>query len=457
MKFDFEKEAVVSILQEMLEDYGRMVLSEDRKCYSLWLDYAPQLPEEGELLKVFLELGLGKQVVELKKSSNEERAAWRKLAIENMERTGESRKDAASLVDAVLESLGWSVKQGAAPEPKPQPKVEPKKESKPQPKSEPKKEPKPQPKSEPKSAPKAESKGNSVPKSEKKNKKSDPILDMAKQELLNRWQRIVESYMPMIFPARAYKVDFDNLSLPKYITDVLTKYLGGGGIKQYKYLAYGHAESKGIWIVLTDTALIVHSILGESNFFVAPYHGIQEITPGDNTVYLKGSDGWKGEIALGKEGYCLVAMLRLMQGKVGKEVITWGEWMGFFDYYGRTDSTKYYLGMGEMSAKKRENVREWMNSVYEGYRENEILAVVDETVFGSCKYATVITKNDIYHKSAGGAWGRAIADIVDMKIRGTYLDIFLKNGQKITIWHIGKMPYFAELIQIYVFINQHSS
>lgn len=130
MKFDFEKEAFVNGLQEMVQDYGRMILNDDKKCYSLWLDYAPQLSEEGELLKVFLELGLGKQAVELKKNNAEERAAWKKQAIENMVRAGQLQKDAECLVEAVLAALGWGEKQSqpaqVAPievrmEPKPQP------------------------------------------------------------------------------------------------------------------------------------------------------------------------------------------------------------------------------------------------------------------------------------------------------------------------------------------------
>ena len=57
-----------------------------------------------------MEQGLGEQVVELKNSSVEERATWRNQAIKSLVSTGETEKDASSLVDAVLETLGWSAK-----------------------------------------------------------------------------------------------------------------------------------------------------------------------------------------------------------------------------------------------------------------------------------------------------------------------------------------------------------
>ncbi len=107
MKFDFEKEAFINSLREMTQDYGRMILKDEKKCYALWLDYAPQLTEEGELLKDFLELGLGTQAIEMNGCSHAEQEVWRKQAVEGIVHTGESEKDAVSLVDAVIEVLGW--------------------------------------------------------------------------------------------------------------------------------------------------------------------------------------------------------------------------------------------------------------------------------------------------------------------------------------------------------------
>ena len=113
MKFDFEKEDFINSLQEMVQDYGRMILADGKKCYSLWLDYAPQLTEEGELLKDFLELGLGKQVVELKGYSATERETWCMTAVNTMVKNGSSQKDAECLVEAVLDVLGWGATAGS--------------------------------------------------------------------------------------------------------------------------------------------------------------------------------------------------------------------------------------------------------------------------------------------------------------------------------------------------------
>jgi len=455
MKFDFETQEFINILQEMLQDYGRMVLSEGRKCYSLWLDYAPQLPEEGELLKVFLEQGLGKQVVELKNSSVEERAAWRNLAIKNLVSTGETEKDATSLVDAILEALGWSAKK--AP-------VASKASAKTVTKNTVAKNPeKPQVTTKGKSGPQQEIKDK--PKkstkqvkdnAQKSVKKADPILDMVKQELQNRWLRIVEEYMPKAFP-KVHQVDFENLSMPKYITNVLNKYLGADGVQQYKYLAYGKNEFKGIWVVLTDSALMVHSILGEKNFIVTPYQNIQQMTLTGNSVFLKSVEGWKQEISLDLESYYFTAMIRLMQGKVGEEVITNNEWKGFFSYWGSRDNCKYYVGLNEMPPKKQRNVKEWMNSIDTGYKASDIIVVVDATFFGSCKDATVITKDAIYHKWAALQWRNEIADIDNMIVSGpTQMQLSLKDGQKVILHHIVNISIFAQLVDAFVFIKQHS-
>ncbi len=449
MKFDFEREKVVNILQEMLQDYGRMVLSEGRKCYSLWLDYAPQLTEEGDLLKVFLELGLGKQVVELKNCSNEERADWRKLAIENIMRTGESEKDAASMVDAVLEALGWSVKQNDSAKPIKEP-------SKLNNTTKSNSVPKPEKKSEPKK-----------PSKKKKDtkqtlgKKSDPLLDMVKQELQNRWLRIVSAFMPKAFP-QVHKVDFDNLCVPKYIMDVLKKRLRDG-VQQYKYLAYGKDEPKGIWIVLTDSSLIVKSVLGDDNVFVVPYQQIQQLTLAGDSVIFKSSDGWKKEITMGMEGYYLVAMLRLMQGKVGDEVITRGEWQGFFAYWGSKDSSGgrscYHISMNELSAKQQRHLREWMNSKYASWCEDEILALVDETLFRRNTYrtATVITEREMYNKFMYDAYKAPYADITGIMKLDKTVQIMLNGKEKVNFQHLGNMTLFYQMLETIVFIKQHSN
>lgn len=117
MKFDFETQDFINTLQGMLQDYGRVILQNAKKCFALWLDYAPQLPEEGELLKLFLGLGLGEQITELKRSSETERESWRRLAIEKMVEAGENEKDATSLVNAVMEALGWCVKREVSVKP----------------------------------------------------------------------------------------------------------------------------------------------------------------------------------------------------------------------------------------------------------------------------------------------------------------------------------------------------
>lgn len=117
MKFDFETQDFINTLQGMLQDYGRVILQDAKKCFALWLDYAPQLPEEGELLKLFLGLGLGEQITELKRSSETEREFWRRLAIKKMVEAGENEKDATSLVNAVMEALGWCVKRKEAVKP----------------------------------------------------------------------------------------------------------------------------------------------------------------------------------------------------------------------------------------------------------------------------------------------------------------------------------------------------
>lgn len=123
MKFDFEKENFVKSLQEILLDYGRMILHDTKKCYALWLDYAPRLEAEGALLRAFLGLDLGVQVTELKGRSDADKEAWRKKAVDNMAQSGVERKDAECLVDAVLETLGLGVikevpkQEPAKPEP----------------------------------------------------------------------------------------------------------------------------------------------------------------------------------------------------------------------------------------------------------------------------------------------------------------------------------------------------
>ncbi len=123
MKFDFEKEDFINSLQEMVQDYGRMILHDIKKCYALWLDYAPRLEEEGVLLRTFLGLNLGVQVTELKKRSDAEREEWRDKSVERMVQTGTDKNDAECLVDAVLETLGLSVikevpkQEPAKPEP----------------------------------------------------------------------------------------------------------------------------------------------------------------------------------------------------------------------------------------------------------------------------------------------------------------------------------------------------
>lgn len=457
MKFDFETQDFVNTLQEMLQDYGRMALMDGRKCYSLWLDYAPQLPEEGELLKLFLELGLGKQVVELKNQSDDQRKAWSKSAVESMMQKGESRKDAECLVDAVLMTLGWGVKQ--AP-------VVPKEAV-----TTPAKEPMKNVSS--KQGEKGRSTKNVTFQREEKNKatkqskqkddkqvkakKSDPILDLVKQELQARWLHIVEAYLPKAFP-QIHKVDFEHLQLPKNIMDVMEKHLGKSVIQQHKFLAYGEDEQKGIWIVLTDSSIMVYSTLLTNNFFVATYQQIRKMNIKEYLVIFNGDDGWKKELAMGTEGYYLVAMLRLIQGKVGDEVITRGEWQGIFAYNGYLDkATDYYIGINEVPNRKQKNLRTWMNSVPMGFQEKKILAVIDETAFKSCKDATVVAEDAIYHKLWGTAWGIYISDIQCMETKGSYLYITQKSGQKVALWHMGGgAVYFHGIIQAYIFIKQNS-
>lgn len=127
MKFDFEKEDFINSLQEMVQDYGRMILHDTKKCYALWLDYAPRLEEEGVLLRTFLGLNLGVQVTELKNRSDAEKKEWRNKAVECMAQSGVEGKDAECLVDAVMETLGLSV-MTEVPKPEPPKPVPPKPE-----------------------------------------------------------------------------------------------------------------------------------------------------------------------------------------------------------------------------------------------------------------------------------------------------------------------------------------
>lgn len=408
MKFDFETQDFINTLQEMLQDYGRMALTDGRKCYSLWLDYAPQLPEEGELLKAFLELGLGKQVVELKHCSTVERTEWRKQSIVNMVRMGETENDATSLVDAVLAALGLSVKQKEKNEKK-------------------------------------------TDNEQLEDKKITQHLDKSK------WRHIVSTYMPKAFPGEN-KVEFDDLQVPEDMMTMLKKYLGSNGCYSYKYLAYG--RESWIWVILTDIAIIVHSPVVDDFFFVASYEQIQLELSEDCVTFIH-DDGRKQDIVMEMNGCYLVAMLRLMQGQVGDEIITRDEWKKFLLFWGSEDCTAarncYYTATNQLSPQLYKYFRDWMNSGDVGFREDEVLVIVDErdiNAFG--KKFNVITDNALCYKEMFGKTKSYYTDIVDVVDDGYFVKLILKNKDIVFIWHEGKREFFVEILRAIIFIKQNN-
>ncbi len=420
MKFELEYELASQRLKKIIRQYGCSILENPSRCHAFWGDLAPDLPEEGKVLDEFLAAGLGESAVELDEENSASCKEWKQRAVDTLLSRGMEQKDAVSLVEMVMYALGLeaeAVTNTASAAVKPMTEsataktvtsfagtsfIPEQSVTNPSPAA-----------YNPPPAVETKYRKDFVNTLKQVQKQSERVeIDVEKRYELFRY------YMPIIFPKRNY---VSPTPLPANVTELLADKIGHEKLDNMTILAYGYDNIKARFFLFTDEQLVFRQLkAGEINHEIL-YNSITNIslTDGEFCVLVK-TDGEIEELAFdfgGLDFYIADLLCRLI-GMEKPEIYAANDasFIGNKLREYKTDAFGIYDKQKEISKKKLNNVcEELMKSHYKIGKE-ELEAIIDETVFGSCKEFIAFTSIGIFANVPGsGVQYIKYSDIVSME------------------------------------------